>query len=304
MELGVTHVQGCINGYGERTGNTDLSVAIPNLSLKMGVETVPREHIRLISSVSRHVAEVVNIAVDPQKPYVGNSSFTHKAGLHVSAIARRKDAYEHIDPEVVGNGTRFVMSEMAGRSAVAIKAGEMGVELSQEQNATVHEHLKTLEHQGYHFETADGSMELLMREAGGWHQDFFEFESYRVINDLREGESPTTEATVKLWVNGQRHIATAEGNGPVNALDAALRKALSPIYEKLGLVHLTDFKVRVLDSSSGSGAKVRVLIDSSDSDGTWTTIGVSPNVIEASWKALLDSIVVGLLRSAGISRLQ
>ncbi len=304
VELGVTHVQGCINGYGERTGNTDLSVAIPNLSLKMGVETVPREHIRLISSVSRHVAEVVNIAVDPQKPYVGNSSFTHKAGLHVSAIARRKDAYEHIDPEVVGNGTRFVMSEMAGRSAVAIKAGEMGVELSQEQNATVLEHLKTLEHQGYHFETADGSMELLMREAAGWHQDFFEFESYRVINDLREGESPTTEATVKLWVNGQRHIATAEGNGPVNALDAALRKALSPIYEKLGLVHLTDFKVRVLDSSSGSGAKVRVLIDSSDSDGTWTTIGVSPNVIEASWKALLDSIVVGLLRSAGISRLQ
>ncbi len=303
VELGATHVQGCINGYGERTGNTDLSVAIPNLSLKMGVDSIPRERIKLISSVSRHIAEVINIATDPQKPYVGTSAFTHKAGLHVSAIARRKDAYEHIDPELVGNGTRFVISEMAGRSTVAIKAEEIGVELSRDEVAGVLDHLKVLEHQGYHFETADGSMELLMREATGWSQEFFRFESYRVINDLRDGDSPTTEATVKLWVNGERHIATAEGNGPVNALDAALRKALAPAYEKLAIMHLTDFKVRVLDSSSGSGAKVRVLIDSADSDGTWSTIGVSPNIIEASWKALEDSIVIGLLRSSGVSRL-
>ena len=297
VELGASHVQGCINGYGERTGNTDLSVTIPNLSLKMGIESIPRDHIKLISSVSRHVAEVINIATDPQKPYVGTSAFTHKAGLHVSAIARHKDAYEHLDPELVGNGTRFVISEMAGRSTVAIKAQEIGITLSNEEIAQVLGHLKTLEHKGYHFETADGSMELLMRSATGWKQNFFEFESFRVINDLRANLPPTTEATVKLWANGERLIATAEGNGPVNALDAALRKALSPLYAKLGLMHLTDFKVRVLDSSSGTGAKVRVLIDSADPDGSWSTIGVSPNIIEASWKALEDSIVVGLLRS-------
>ena len=299
--LGATHVQGCINGYGERTGNTDLSVAIPNLTLKMGVASIPKEKIRLISSVSRHVAELINIATDPQKPYVGTSSFTHKAGLHVSAIVRSKDAYEHIDPELVGNGTRFVMSEMAGRSTVAIKAKEIGIELSPEEAAGVLEHLKVLEHQGYHFETADGSLEILMREATGWTQDFFKFESYRVINDLRGQDFPTTEATIKLWVNGERHIATGEGNGPVNALDAALRKALTPLYDRLALMRLTDFKVRVLDSASGSGAKVRVLIDSADADGSWSTIGVSPNIIEASWKALQDSIIVGLLRSSKIS---
>ena len=237
--------------------------------------------------------------LDPQKPYVGASAFTHKAGLHVSAIARKKDAYEHIAPELVGNGTRFVVSEMAGRSTIAIKAKEIGVELAQDQVSTVLEQLKTLEHQGYHFEIADGSMELLMREATGWTQKFFEFESFRVINDCRVNEDPVTEATVKLWANGERLIATAEGNGPINALDAALRKALSPLFEKLSLVHLTDFKVRVLDSSSGTGAKVRVLIDSSDADGSWSTIGVSPNIIEASWKALQESIIVGLIRCTG-----
>ena len=298
VEHGVTHVQGCINGYGERTGNTDLSVTIPNLAIKMGIDVIPREHIKLLTSVSRHVAEVINIGLDPQKPYVGSSSFTHKAGLHVSAIARRKDAYEHINPELVGNGTRFVVSEMAGRSTIAIKAEEIGVELNSQDIARVLGQLKTLEHQGYHFETADGSMELLMREATGWKQNFFEFESFRVINDCRVNEDPVTEATVKLWANGERLIATAEGNGPVNALDAALRKALTPLFEKLSIMHLTDFKVRVLDSSSGTGAKVRVLIDSSDPDGSWSTIGVSPNIIEASWKALQDSIVVGLIRCA------
>ncbi|MDA8277289.1 MAG: citramalate synthase [Actinomycetota bacterium] len=297
VELGATHVQGCINGYGERTGNTDLSVTIPNLSLKMGIDTIPRERISLITSVSRHVAEVINIATDPQKPYVGASAFTHKAGLHVSAIARRKDAYEHIAPETVGNGTRFVVSEMAGRSTVAIKASELGIELDKDQIATVLDHLKVLEHQGYHFETADGSLELLLRRATGWEQKYFEVESFRVINDCRAEGEPNTEATVKLWVNGTRVVDTAEGNGPVNALDGALRKGLAQDYPTLSSVHLTDFKVRVLDSTSGTGAKVRVLITSSDSNGQWTTIGVSSNVIDASWQALQDSIVVGLLRA-------
>ncbi len=300
VSVGATQVQGCVNGYGERTGNADLSVAIPNLTLKMGIETVPRERIELITAVSRHVAEIVNISLDPQKPYVGNYAFTHKAGLHVSAIARRKDAYEHISPEEVGNGTKFVVSEMAGKSTLAIKASELGLQLDSDELSNVLEHLKELEHRGYHFEAADGSLELLMRRASGWEQQFFTLESFRVITDHREGFGAVTEATVKVVVDGSRMIATSEGNGPVNALDAALRKALAPYFEELSKVHLTDFRVRVLDSSLGSGAVVRVLLDSSDGNDTWSTMGVSENIIDASWQALIDSIVMGLIKiSAG-----
>ena len=298
VRMGATHVQGCINGYGERTGNADLSVTIPNLSLKMSVESVPRERIELISAVSRHVAEIVNINLDPQKPYVGTSAFAHKAGLHVSAITRRRDAYEHISPELVGNGSRFVVSEMSGKSTLAIKAAELGLELNSDELAGVVEHLKELEHKGYHFEAADGSLELLMREASGWKQHFFTLESFRVITDHREDIGVVTEATVKVIVEGSRMIATAEGNGPVNALDSALRKALSPYFEKLSKVHLTDFRVRVLDSALGSGAVVRVLLDSSDGNDTWSTMGVSENIIDASWQALVDSIVMGLIKVA------
>lgn len=300
VSVGATQVQGCVNGYGERTGNADLSVAIPNLTLKMGIETVPRERIELITAVSRHVAEIVNISLDPQKPYVGNYAFTHKAGLHVSAIARRKDAYEHISPEEVGNGTKFVVSEMAGKSTLAIKASELGLELDSDELSNVLDHLKELEHKGYHFEAADGSLELLMRRASGWEQQFFTLESFRVITDHRAGFGAVTEATVKVVVDGSRMIATSEGNGPVNALDAALRKALAPYFEELSKVHLTDFRVRVLDSSLGSGAVVRVLLDSSDGNDTWSTMGVSENIIDASWQALIDSIVMGLIKiSAG-----
>lgn len=296
VSVGATHVQGCVNGYGERTGNADLSVTIPNLTLKMGIETVPRERIELLTAVSRHVAEIVNISLDPQKPYVGNSAFTHKAGLHVSAIARRRDAYEHISPEAVGNGTKFVVSEMAGKSTLAIKASELGLDLNSDEIGEVLEHLKDLEHKGYHFEAADGSLELLMRKAGGWDQKFFTLESFRVITDHREGFGAVTEATVKVLVDNSRMIATSEGNGPVNALDSALRKALTPYFEELSKVHLTDFRVRVLDSSLGSGAVVRVLLDSSDGEETWSTMGVSENIIDASWQALIDSIVMGLVK--------
>ncbi|MDA8080838.1 MAG: citramalate synthase [Actinomycetota bacterium] len=298
VRMGVTHVQGCVNGYGERTGNADLSVTIPNLSLKMGVETVPRDRIELISSVSRHVAEIVNINLDPQKPYVGTSAFAHKAGLHVSAITRRKDAYEHVSPEFVGNGSRFIVSEMSGKSTLAIKAAELGLDLNSEELSDVLEHLKDLEHKGYHFEAADGSLELLMRKASGWSQDYFTLESFRVITDHREDVGAVTEATVKVVVDGSRMIATAEGNGPVNALDSALRKALAPYFEKLSKVHLTDFRVRVIDSALGSGAVVRVLLDSSDGNETWSTMGVSENIIDASWQALIDSIVMGLIKVA------
>jgi 2-isopropylmalate synthase len=298
VRMGVTQVQGCINGYGERTGNADLTATVPDLSLKMGVETIGRERLARITSVAHHIAEVVNIAPHPHQPFVGASAFAHKAGLHTSAIARQRDAYEHVDPEAVGNGTRFVVSEMAGRSTVALKAEQLGLSLDDSVLASVVEQLKDLEHRGYHFEVADGSLELLMRAATGWKQSFFTLESHRVITDLRDDGTFVTEATVKVVVGDDRVIATAEGNGPVNALDAALRKAIGPVFPDLAHVHLTDFKVRVLDTSKGTAAVTRVLIDSTDGERTWTTIGVSENVIEASWAALEDSIVFGLLHGA------
>lgn len=297
VRQGVTQVQGCINGYGERTGNADLTAAVPDLSLKMGVETIGRERLGRLTAVSHHVAELVNIAPDPHQPFVGVSAFAHKAGLHTSAIARSPQAYEHVDANAVGNGARFVVSEMAGRSTVALKAAELGLELDDAALADVVDQLKELEHQGYHFEVADGSLELLMRRATGWKQQLFRLESHRVITDLREDGTWVTEATIKIHVGDERVLATAEGNGPVNALDGALRKAIGPTYPVLSQIHLTDFKVRVLDTSLGTGSVTRVLIDTTDGNRTWTTIGVSENVIEASWAALADSIVFGLLHA-------
>ena len=244
--------------------------------------------------------------LNPQAAYVGHSAFAHKAGLHMSAIAKRPDAYEHLSPDVVGNGTRFVVSELAGKSTLVLKAKELGLELDGPQLAEVVESLKRLEHEGYHFEVADGSLELLMRRATGWEPGWFSVESFRVITDDnsgvdtltdKTGATVTTEATVKVHVGGKRKIATEEGNGPVNALDRALRTALDGAFPALERVHLTDYKVRVLDTNKGTGAVTRVLIDSTDGDGTWTTIGVNENIIEASWQALLDSIQFGLLRS-------
>ncbi|MGC8511715.1 MAG: citramalate synthase [Acidimicrobiales bacterium] len=298
VRSGATQVQGCVNGYGERTGNADLTAAIPNLTLKMGVKTISPERLHLLTPVAHHIAEVVNIAPDAHQPFVGVSAFAHKAGLHTSAIARSSNAYEHIDPASVGNGTRFVVSEMAGRSTVTLKAAQIGLDIDDAAAAGVVEKLKDLEHRGYHFEVADGSLELLMRAATGWKQDYFTLESHRVITELREDGTFVTEATVKVRVGDARVIATAEGNGPVNALDAALRQAIGPHFPRLARVHLTDFKVRVLDTSRATAAVTRVLIDSTDSERTWTTIGVSENVIEASWAALEDSIVFGLLHAS------
>jgi 2-isopropylmalate synthase len=297
VRQGVTQVQGCINGYGERTGNADLTAAVPDLSLKMGVRTIGKERLTRLTSVSHHIAEVVNIAPHPHQPFVGVSAFAHKAGLHTSAIARSKEAYEHVPPDTVGNGTRFVVSEMAGRSTVALKAEQLGIDLPEPAMAEIVQQLKDLEHRGYHFEVADGSLELLMRRAAGWKQEFFRLESHRVIADLREDGTWVTEATIKVHVGDERMLATAEGNGPVNALDAALRQAIGWLYPELSHIHLTDFKVRVLDTSRGTAAVTRVLIDSTDGDVSWTTIGVSENVIEASWAALEDSIVYGLLHA-------
>ena len=314
---GAMQVQGTINGYGERTGNCNLTTIIPNLTLKMGIETIPADRLDRLTPVAHHVAELVNMALNPQAAYVGESAFAHKAGLHVSAIAKRPDAYEHVPPASVGNGTRFLVSELAGKSTILLKAKELGIELDGPQVNDVVDTLKTMEHEGYHFEVADASLELLMRRATGWTQPWFTVESFRVITDDFDGEttsgasrsgggastrgerpggsSVSTEATIKVHVGGERHVATAEGNGPVNALDAALRKALGGRFPGLDRVHLTDYKVRVLDTAKGTGAVTRVLIDSTNGDRTWSTIGVSENIIEASWQAMYDSVVYGLL---------
>ena len=304
---GATQVQGTINGYGERVGNCDLVPIIANLSLKMGVETLPEGRLAELTSVAHHVAELVNFAADPQQPYVGTTAFAHKAGLHTSAISRRSDAYEHIDPELVGNGTRFLVSEMSGRSTIELKANQLGIHLDGEVLGEIVETLKELEYAGYHFEAADASLELLMRAASGWSHDYFTLESFSVNVGHRSGSGSRawndvavqveTEATVKVHVGGERVVATGEGNGPVNALDSALRKALGDRFPELERLHLTDFKVRVLEARQGTGAVTRVLIDTTNGERTWTTIGVSENIIEASWQALVDSLVFGILHT-------
>ena len=294
---GVRHVQGTLNGLGERTGNTNLTTVIPNLQLKMGFDCLPAENLQRLTAVSNHVAEVLNRPLNPQAPYVGASAFAHKAGLHVSAISRAKDAYEHVDPDLVGNGTRFVVSEMAGRATIEMKAKELGIEMGGQAVGQVIDDLKRLEHEGYHFEAADASLELLMRRAAGWQQDIFHVDSMRVVTEEDSNGVFTTEATVKVVVNGEAFVNTAHGNGPVNAIDAALRAALLPRYPELAKVHLVDYKVRILDGGSATGAITRVLIDATNGDRSWTTIGVSTNIIEASWQALEESLLYGLLHS-------
>jgi 2-isopropylmalate synthase len=302
---GASQVQGTVNGYGERTGNANLMTVIPDLTLKLGVETLPPGRMERLTLVSRHVAELVNLPPHPADPFVGISAFAHKGGLHTSALDRAGGAtYEHIDPDLVGNHTRVLVSDLGGRAGMSMKATELGVELDDRAAATLSEELKALEAEGWLFEAADASLELLMRKATGWNQEFFEVEAYRVSSYHREGAvmpvdevEVTVEATVKLWIDGVRVAAVGEGNGPVNALDAAVRDALNGRYPALERIHLTDFKVRVLDGGAATGSVVRVLIDSTDGERVWTTVGVDTNVIEASWRALLDSFVYGLLHA-------
>jgi 2-isopropylmalate synthase len=299
-------VQGTVNGYGERTGNANLMTVIPDLTLKMGIATLPEGRMDRLTAVSRHVAELVNLPPHPADPYVGSSAFAHKGGLHTSALGRVGGAsYEHIDPSEVGNRTRVLVSDLGGRAGMSMKAAEFGVDLDDRAAAELSERLKQLEADGFVFEAADASLELLMRGATGWHQPFFSVEGYRVSAYHREGVAAvagsdldlSTEATVKLWLGDERIASVGEGNGPVNALDAALRAALAGRYPELDRIHLTDFKVRVLDSSADTGAVTRVLIDSSNGEQTWTTIGVSSNIIEASWMALIDAFVFGLFHA-------
>ena len=307
---GATQVQGTVNGYGERTGNANLMTVIPDLQLKMGVTCLPDDRIERLTAVSRHVAELVNLPPHAADPYVGASAFAHKGGLHTSALGRVGGAsYEHVDPTVVGNHTRVLVSDLGGRAGMSLKAREFGVDLDDRSAGDLSERLKQLEAEGFQFEAADASLELLMREAAGWTQPFFRLEGYRVTTyhrnamrggaPIEDGDSIIdTEATVKVWAGDERLVAVGEGNGPVNALDAALRSVLTRHYPALGRIHLTDYRVRVLEGAAATGAVVRVLIDSTDGDRAWSTVGVSENIIEASWQALVDSLVYGLLHAS------
>jgi 2-isopropylmalate synthase len=307
VRAGATQVQGTINGYGERVGNCDLVPIMANLELKMGISCLPEGRLEHLTAVAHHIAELVNFTPDPQQPYVGATAFAHKAGLHTSALSRRSDAYEHVSPGWVGNGTRVLVSEMAGRSTLEMKAAELDIEVDGKVLGDIIDTLKKLEHDGYHFEAADASLELLMRGAAGWEQPYFRLESFSVDMAHRSGTGARlwndvavdvdTQATVKLWINDERRIAVGEGNGPVNALDSAVRAALDGEYPALDRVSLTDFKVRVLNTEKGTGAVTRVLLDSTNGDRAWSTIGVSENIIEASWQALVDSLVYGLLHT-------
>ena len=296
VEHGAFQVQGTINGYGERTGNADLIPIAANLVLKMGADCLPDGAVEHLTEVAHYVAEVANVTPDSHQPYAGRYAFTHKAGLHTSGVARLDEAYEHVSPDSVGNRRGVVASDLAGAATLRMKAEEFGVELSHAAVLPLLAELKEREARGYTSEVADASLELLMRRAGGWKQPFFEIESFRVHVELRPGDDePLAEATVKVITNGPRHVESAEGHGPVGALDNALRKALTNEYPALDDMSLEDYRVRVLDETVGTGATVRVLIDTSNGEREWTTVGVSENIIEASWEALTDAYLYGLL---------
>lgn len=299
VEEGASHVQGVLLGFGERTGNANLSAIIANLQLKMDCVCVPEDHIRLLTPVCRRVSEITNITLSPGLPYVGQNAFAHKAGMHIDAVLKNPFAYEHVSPEAVGNARVFLMSEVAGRSMIIekIKKFDPSITKASPVVSQIMNRVKELEHQGYQFEGADGSFELLVRKSIGKYQPFFKLRYYKTSD-----ESPLIEdglysfAQLKIEVDGREEIAAGEGNGPVNALDAALRSALRPFYPSVQNIYLTDYKVRVLDGKSATAARVRVLIESSDGTDSWTTIGVSCDVIEASWLALVDSFEYKLIK--------
>lgn len=294
---GATQVQGTINGYGERCGNANLVSIIPNLQLKLNYKVISEEQLASLSSVARYVSEIANMHMPVNQPYVGAAAFAHKGGIHVSAILRNPSTYEHIKPELVGNKQRVLVSELAGQSNLVFKAQEMDLDFdtNNQQTKRLIEQIKEMEHQGYQFEGADATLELLIRNAYGKLEEVFTLESFKIMVAKTVNQPVVTEAIVKVKVHGETCYNAAEGNGPVNALDNALRKCLQQHYPGLQNVHLSDYKVRVLDEKDATAAKVRVLIESSDFQNTWSTVGVSENIIEASWQALVDSIRYALL---------
>ncbi len=299
VECGVDMVQGTINGYGERCGNADLITLIGNLQLKMGYRCIPDENMKHLTELSRFVSEIANIPPSPQRPYVGKSAFAHKAGVHVSAIIKNPSAYEHIDPEAVGNRRRVLVSDLSGKSNIEYKAKELGIELKdQDESRKIVSVIKKLEDQGYYFEAAEGSLFVLIKKLTGQMKEPFSLKALRVNIEKNGNSSSTSHATIKITVGDEEEITAAEGDGPVNALDNALRKALSRFFPNINSMKLVDFKVRVIDGSEGTAAKVRVQIESRDEDEIWTTIGVSENIIEASWQALVDSIIYKLIKDS------
>jgi len=296
---GVGQVQGTMNGYGERCGNANLVSIIPNLVLKMGLDCIPEPNLRELRDVSRFVSELANRTPWGAQPYVGDSAFAHKGGMHVSAVLKHPETYEHIDPEAVGNHRRVLVSELAGKANILWKAREYGIDLDRDtpDSRRILAELKALEDQGFQFEGAEASFELLMERALGRHKPYFELDAYRVIVEEQNRDAePVAEATVRVRVKGILEHTAASGNGPVNALDHALRKALEEFYPSLQAMRLLDYKVRILDESKGTAAKTRVLITSGDGEETWGTVGVADNIIEASWQALVDSIEYKLRR--------
>ena len=298
VEAGAVHVQGTINGYGERCGNANLCSIIPSLRMKMGLNCIREDGLMRLTGISRFVSETANLVHREEMPFVGNHAFTHKGGVHVNAIMKNPRAYEHISPETVGNRRRIVISELSGTSTVLQKALERGVDLRRDDPRVkeILDRVEELEKNGYQFDDADGSFEILLRKAMGSYRSFFELEGFRVFVEKKGSERCISEATIRVLINGVEKFTAAEGDGPVNALDNALREALLPFYPSLKEVHLVDFKVRVLDAESGTAAKVRVFTEFSDGNETWGTVGVSENIIEASWQALLDGIEYKLMR--------
>jgi 2-isopropylmalate synthase len=309
VDAGVGHVQGTLNGYGERTGNADLLAVVANLELKLGRTVLPEGRLADATRIAHAVSEITNVPPYSRQPYVGASAFAHKAGLHASAIKVDPDLYQHTDPTKVGNDMRMLVSDMAGRASIELKGRELGFDLSSDTKedrellTRITDRVKALEAAGYTFEAADASFELLLREElDGARPAYFDVESWRVLTESRPGGDAVSEATVKLSAGGRRLVAVGEGNGPVNALDAALRQALLPVYPELEKLELIDYRVRILDAAHGTDAVTRVLIETSDAGTSWQTVGVGANIVEASWQALGDSLVYGLLRTGVLRR--
>jgi 2-isopropylmalate synthase len=281
-----------MNGIGERTGNANLVSILANLQLKLGYELLAPNRIARLTEAAQHVDELLNLNPDPSQPWVGRSAFAHKGGLHVAGVRADASTFEHADPELVGNRRELLISELAGRHTVLEKAAAAGLEMDDAAASRVIERVKELEHRGYQYEAAGGSFELLLRRETGEYEPLFTLESWRVIVEQRADGAVETEATIKVWVDGERYVRTAEGNGPVNAMDAALRAVITETHPQLDVVALVNYKVRILDEAHGTDAVTRVFIDASDGESTWGSTGVHENVIAASWQALVESLEV------------
>jgi 2-isopropylmalate synthase len=294
VEVGARQVQATMNGCGERTGNANLVSIIANLQLKLGMQCLSERQLARLTETAHFVDELLNFTPDPNQPYVGKNAFAHKGGMHVAGVSADAATFEHVDPALVGNRRELLVSELAGKATVHEKAAAAGIAIDDEAAGRALEQIKQLEHAGYQFEAAGGSLELLLRREANSYEPLFRLESWRVIVEKQADGGVQTEATIKIWVDGERYVRTAEGNGPVNALDSALRAAIGDVHPHLKDVELVNFKVRIVDESKGTAAVTRVLIDASDRHDVWGTIGVSENLIAASWDALVDSLEYGM----------